>query len=194
MPIVTAQGPGRVNLIGEHTDHTDGLAMPLAIGQGVAVRGEPTGDGRIRLSSDAFPDAVDVAADGSELPADGWGRYVAAVAREVTALGRPPIGFHGAVASTLPAGIGLSSSAALEVAVATALLRAATAAGHALERVGGVDLALALQRAEHLAVGVPSGVLDQAASLLGVHGGAIVLDCKDLSVTPAPLPPDFPAR
>lgn len=181
---VRAWAPGRVNLIGEHTDHTDGLALPMAIEQGVVVEGKAGGD-RIRLRSGAAPDDVlDLAADGSEVPAAGWGRYVAAVAAELHALGRPPVGLAGSVSSTLQVGIGLSSSAALEVVVAVALLRAAAWAPPLDART----LALACQRAERRAVGVPSGVLDQSAALFGQAGAAVLLDCADVSWSRVPLP------
>jgi galactokinase len=198
--VVTARAPGRVNLIGEHTDHTDGLALPMAIEQGVVVRGEVDAgpQARIVLSSTSEDGpAVDVAADGSSMPVEGWGRYVAAVAAALHRSGRPAVGLRGTVSSDLQAGIGLSSSAALEVAVAVALLRAAAVAdlpeggSHPSADPMAVEaLARACQHAEHQAVGVPSGVLDQAASLLGRSGSAVLLDCADLSWTRAALPPD----
>lgn len=180
---VRAWAPGRVNLIGEHTDHTGGLALPMAIEQGVGVEGAAGGD-RIRLSSATEDGVLDIPADGSSAPAGGWGRYVASVAAELHALGRPPVGLAGTVTSTLQAGIGLSSSAALEVAVAVSLLRAAGASP-----LGAREVALACQRAERAAVGVPSGVLDQAASLLGRAGQALLLDCGPLTWSHAPMPP-----
>src|SRR5690348_13984657 len=163
--------PGRVNLIGEHTDTTGGLVLPVALELGVEVRGEPAE--RVRLTSDAFVGAVDVAADGSG-PAEGWARYVAAVALELGRLGREPVGLEGEVSSTLPAGAGLSSSAALEVATALALCAVAGLAPKPLE------LAQACRRAEHAAVGVPSGILDQAASLLSRRDHALLLDTGTL--------------
>ena len=178
---VTARAPGRVNLIGEHTDHTDGLALPMALDVGVAFHGEGGGD-RIRVTSADAALEVDLPADGSSSPTAGWGRYVAAVAAELHACGRPPVGLTGEFSSTLPQGIGLSSSAALEVAVAVALLRAAD---HALP---AVEVVRACRRAEHAAVGVPSGVLDQAASVLSRSGAALLLDCADLSHEDVALP------
>ncbi len=179
----TAWAPGRVNLIGEHTDHTDGLALPMALDVGVTVQADP-GEDRIRLRSAGAPEELDLAADGSERPAAGWGRYVAAVAAELHTLGRPAVGLTGEVTSTLPQGIGLSSSAALEVAVAVALLRAA---GH---RMSALEVVRACRRAEHAAVGVPSGVLDQAASVLCHSGAALLLDCADLDHHVVALPAD----
>src|SRR4029079_12968531 len=106
--------------------------------------------------------------------AAGWGRYVAAVARELAALGRPAIGFEGEVTATLPPGRGLSASAALEVAVALALCAVADFAPAPLQ------LAEACRRAELAAVGVPCGILDQAAALLGEAGHAILIDTASL--------------
>jgi galactokinase len=176
--------PGRVNLIGEYTDVSGGLVLPAALDLGIVVEG--VADDRIRLGSDAFEGSVDLAPNG-EVAADpsGWGRYVAAVARELDALGRPPVGIAGAVRSTLPAGAGLSSSAALEVAVGIALCAVAQFPLEPLE------LALAAQRAEHLAVGVPCGIMDQATAVLGVAGHAILLDTSSLEHRAIELPPEL---
>jgi galactokinase len=170
--------PGRVNLIGEHTDYSGGLVLPAAIGLGIRLECEPAE--RIRLSSDAGP-PVDLAADGSE-PGEGWGRYVAAVAAELAELGRAPVGIAGSLSTDLPAGAGLSSSAALEVAAGLALCAVAGLEPEPLE------LARAAQRAERRAVGVPCGIMDQAASLLGVAGHALLLDTASLAHEPVPLP------
>jgi galactokinase len=161
--------PGRVNLIGEHTDYSGGLVLPIAIDLSVEVQVEPAE--RITLVSAG--DAVELAPDGGGEPA-GWGRYVAAAAEELATLGREPVGIAGVVEADLPQGAGLGSSGALEVAVALALC---DVAGFELEPL---ELALACQRAEQRAVGVPSGILDQAASLLGREGSALLLDCGSL--------------
>jgi galactokinase len=105
-----------------------------------------------------------------------WGRYVAGVVAEL----RPTVGAVGTVHTTLPVGAGLSSSAALEVSVALAL---GFTGSH-------VELALACQRAEHAASGVPSGIMDQLTSAAGVAGSALLIDCTTLERTPVPLPPD----
>jgi galactokinase len=172
-----AVAPGRVNLIGDHTDYTGGLVLPMAIDLGTTVEGVREG-GEVRLSSaDVAEEAVvplDVGNPASVSPA--WARYVAGV----VSVARTSIGFRGRVTSTVPVGAGLSSSAALEVAVALAL----GFDGSALE------LALACQRAEQEASGVPSGVMDQLASAAGVAGCALLIDCASLEVTPVPLPPD----
>jgi galactokinase len=170
----TFQAPGRVNLIGEYTDLAGGLVLPAALDLGVTIEARPAET--IRLTSRDRPGEIHVAADGSMLgdaPA-GWGRYVAAVAAELNELGRPPVGLEGEVSSTLPIGTGLSSSAALEVAVAVAL---GAVAGF---DVAPLDLARAAQRAELRAVGVPCGIMDQAASLLGRPGELLLLDTGSL--------------
>ena len=179
----TFRAPGRANLIGEHTDHTDGLVLPAAIDRAVTLEVE-FGGSRITLRSADAHGGVDVAADGSETPKAGWGRYVAAIAAELAAVGREPVGCRGELRSDLPQGAGLSSSAALEVVLALAL---ADAGGLALPPL---ELAALCRRAEHRAVGVPSGIMDQAASLLGREGHAILLDCGTLAYRHVPLPED----
>lgn len=162
--------PGRINLIGEHTDHTGGLVLPAAIELGITIDVRPS-SGDNRLSSSDFGDAAPFAADGSGDQIDGWGRYAQAVAAELDLLGRPPVGIDATVSSTLPAGAGLSSSAALEVGLALAFCAVADF------EVDQVALAEACRQAERRAVGVPCGILDQAASLLGRPGYASLLDC-----------------
>jgi galactokinase len=177
------RAPGRANLIGEHTDHTDGLVLPAAIDRGVTLEAELGGELIVLRSADAAGE-VRIPADGSSGPAEGWGRFVAAVAAELADLGRAPVGLDGRLTSDLPQGAGLSSSAALEVVVALALCAAAD-----LE-LAPLELAAACRRAERRAVGVPSGIMDQAASLLGEAGHAIRLDCGTLEHRTVPLPTD----
>jgi galactokinase len=161
--------PGRVNLIGEHTDYSGGLVLPVAIDLGIELTARPAD--RIALVSGES--LVELAADGAGQP-EGWGRYVAAVAQELVELGRPAVGLEGVVEADLPQGAGLGSSGALEVAVALTLCAVAEF------ELAPFELALACQRAERRAVGVPSGILDQAASLLGRAGCALLLDCGTL--------------
>src|SRR5213078_4717808 len=134
------------------------------------------------LSSGRFGAAEPFRADGGGTPAAGWARYGQAVAAELAALGRPSVGLRGSVASDLPSGAGLSSSAALEVAIALALCAVAEFELEPLE------LALACQRAELRAVGVPCGILDQAGSVLGRRAAAILLDCGTLEHRVVPVP------
>jgi galactokinase len=152
--------PGRVNLIGEHTDYGGGLVLPIAIQLGITLSYEP----------------------GEQLePASPLAE---AVERELEALGRPPVGIRAEVESDLPQGAGLGSSGAFEVAVALALC---DAAGFQVEPL---ELALACRRAERRATGVPAGILDQAASLLGRAGHALLLDCGTLERRWVSLPDD----
>src|SRR5262245_36291778 len=170
-PVVWA--PGRVNLIGEHTDYSGGLVLPAAIQFGITLRASAAA-GNVRLDSPRFGPGESFDADGGGPPAAGWARYGQGVAAALATLGRPPVGLVGRVESDLLPGAGLSSSAALEVAIALALC---AVAGFELEPL---ELALACQRAELRAVGVPCGILDQAACLLGRAGTALLLDCGTL--------------
>jgi galactokinase len=160
----SVHAPGRVNLIGEHIDYSGGLVLPVAIQLGITLTYEP--------------------ADRLELDAPGGERYAAAVVEELAALGRPDVGIRGTVAADLPRGAGLGSSGAFEVAVALALCEAA---GFELEPL---ELAGACRRAEERAVGLPSGLLDQAASLLGHAEHALLLDCGSLEHSWVPWPGD----
>jgi galactokinase len=162
---VRVWAPGRVNLIGEHTDYSGGLVLPAAIELGVTVDVRERSD-RLELASRLDPS-----------------RYANAVWDELGQLGRPPVGMVAEIDSTLPVGAGLSSSAALQVALALALCAVAE---FSLPRL---ELALVCQRAEMRAVGVPCGVLDPAASLLGEEGAAILLDCGTLEHRPVAIPP-----
>lgn len=174
---VVAHAPGRVNVIGDHTDYTGGLVLPAAIDLGTTVRVRRGGDRVVLSSSDREGVAVvplDVEDPAAMEPA--WARYVAAVVAELA----PAVGATGDVTSTLPIGAGLSSSAALEVAVALAL------------GFEGEPLALAqlCQRAEQRAAGLPSGIMDQLASAAGVAGALLFIDCRALTVTPTLFPAD----
>jgi galactokinase len=172
-PVLATWAPGRVNLIGEHTDYSGGLVLPAAIQLGITLDVLSL-DSEISLTSTRFGPTEGFPADGGGAAARGWVRYGQAVAAELAALGRPPAGLVGTLSSDLPLGVGLSSSAALEVAIGLALC---AVADFELEPM---ELALACQRAELRAVGVPCGILDQAACLLGRAGAAILLDCWSL--------------
>lgn len=184
--MIAVRAPGRVNLIGDHTDYNDGFCLPLAIDRACTVTGEPTGDGRVRLRSGVVGGDVDVPADGaaeSSTVEPRWGRYVAGVVQALAERGRAPVGFAGAVESTVPPGSGLSSSSALSVALTLALADAGR-----LALSDRVEIARAALAGEVAATGVPGGLMDQLASLFGVAGHALLLDCRVNSVTPVPLP------
>jgi galactokinase len=180
---VVAHAPGRVNLIGEHTDYSGGLVLPMAIDLGVTVVGEPGGSEVALRSEDHTGEVRLPTGGGGDMPSAGWGRYVAAVTAELAESGRPSVGLTGAISSDLPEGSGLSSSAALLVAVAYALCAAANF------HLEPMELAMLCQRAEQRAVGVPVGVMDQAASILGRDGQAVMLDCGSLEHLLVPMPP-----
>lgn len=171
---IHVRAPGRVNLIGDHTDYTGGLVFPMTIDRWTEIRGV-VGD-EIRLTSPDEPDPVrlPLQVDSPQTVEPHWGRYVAGVVAELD----PAHGVDGEVTTTIPIGAGLSSSAALEVAVALAL-------GH---RGSALELAQLCQRAENRASGVPSGIMDQLTIAAGVEGHALLIDCGDLTVTPTPLP------
>jgi galactokinase len=175
--------PARVNLIGEHTDYSGGLVLPVAVDLGTTVTWRP--HAAIRLRSLAFGESVTLAPDGlAQGRLSGWRRYVAAVSRLLHERGRPPVGLAGTISSTVPIGAGLSSSAALDVSVALALSSAADFA------LAPLELARLAQDAERLAVGVPCGLMDPATSLLARSGHAILLDCATEKYRHVPLPPD----
>jgi galactokinase len=175
--------PGRANLIGEHTDYSGGLVLPVAIDLGVTVSWRPAADA-IRLRSLAFPETVELTTDGAPSgQLAGWGRYVGAVAQLLHERGRPPVGLEATVDSTIPIGAGLSSSAALIVGVGLALCRESDF------DLPPLEFARLAQAAEQLAVGVPCGLMDPATSLLGRHGYALLLDCGTKKHRYVPLPP-----
>ena len=165
----TVFAPARVNLIGEHTDYSGGLVLPVAIDLGTSVTWQPL-DGLVRVRSLAFGDVVEIGADGGGAAA-GWGRYVAAVVALLHERGRPDAGIDAVVSSTVPIGSGLSSSAALTISLALALCQAA-----AFE-LNPLELARLMQKAERRAVGVPCGLMDPACALLARRGHALLLDC-----------------
>ena len=184
--------PGRVNLIGEHTDYNDGFVLPFAIPHRTHVALRPRGDGRVRVASTFAPEPVEVAL--ADLPAlfpaqrdrlAAWARYPLGVAWALLRqAGADPASVRGAdltIASDVPVGAGLSSSAALESATALALDELW---GLGLSRT---DLARAGRTAENEAVGAPTGIMDQMASLLGQPDAATFLDCRSLDATPVAL-------
>lgn len=175
---IAVWAPGRVNLIGEHTDYTGGLALPMAIGLGIELTGDPGGSW-IMLGSEQVDGMVELplaVADPAQVEPP-WGRYVAGVAAELPARD----GLLGTVSSTLPVGRGLSSSAALTVAVAV---------GVGADLGDPLGVAQACQRAEHRAVGVPCGIMDPLTILAAVEDAALRLDCQELTFEPIPLPDD----
>ncbi|ELZ98938.1 galactokinase [Haloferax mucosum ATCC BAA-1512] len=163
-----AVAPGRVNLVGGHTDYNDGLCLPTAVDRHVAVAARPRDDDLLRVHATDFDETATIGPDDAP---DGWAAYVAAVARVLREQVAVP-GADLAIASDVPTGAGLSSSAALELATGRALLAAADA------DLPTVDLALACWRAEREGVGVECGILDQFAAGLCEPDSALFLDCR----------------
>ncbi len=181
-PAVRGVAPGRVNLIGEHTDYNDGFVLPIAIPQHTTVELAPRSDSLARVwSSHAPADGVLAYHVGAERRVSGWLDYVQGVTHALT--GRHLRGFDARIDSTVPAGSGLSSSAALEIA----LLRALDAA-YSL-RLDPVAMARAGQRAEHELVGAPVGIMDQMACALADETHALFIDTRSLAWQRVPLPP-----
>ena len=175
--------PGRVNLIGEHTDYNGGFVLPMAIGRGVYLAARPRADRRVRLWSAQLPDApAEFDVSGAVQPGEpAWSNYVRGVIAGLQAAGAGVPGFVAVVHATLPGGGGLSSSAALEVAVATLG-----------ELLAGVTLdperkALLCQKAEHDFAGTPCGIMDQFAVVFGKRGHLLLIDCQSRERTLVPM-------
>ncbi|MFJ4208649.1 galactokinase [Paenarthrobacter sp. NPDC089675] len=177
------QAPGRVNLIGEHTDYNEGFVLPFAIDRTARVALRLRDDSRVRLLS-TFGGQGLVEASLDDLrpgSGQGWSRYPLGVAWALQERGVVVPGFDLLLDSDVPLGAGLSSSHAIECAVITAL-NEVTGAG-----LGAEELVLETQRAENLFVGAPTGIMDQSASLRGAKGHAVFLDCRDQHVDLVPF-------
>lgn len=163
------RAPGRVNLIGDHTDYQEGFCLPVAIDRDVRVSFVARADARVRLTSEGEP-------------VDSGHGLAGGVVRVLEARGRPAVGVDADITSTVPIGAGLSSSAAFAVALGGALAAAAEWS------LAGTDLALAAQAAEHAGTGTPCGVMDQMAAVHGRAHHAVLLDCRTLAVAAIAIP------
>ena len=181
-PPVTADAPGRVNLIGEHTDYNQGFVLPMPIPQRTVAELAPRADEQVRAASASLTGEVEQYALGAETPGRGWLDYVQGLTWALRADGALILGFDLRLASSVPIGAGLASSAALEVAV----LRALRAAFRL--PLDDVELALLGQRAENEFVGARVGVMDQMAASLGVGGRALLIDTRSLEHRSVALP------
>jgi len=171
------RAPGRVNLIGEHTDYNNGLVFPMAIDPQVLAVCRGRDDGKVKLASTAFEGEIAEFSVQQKIDRGkpAWSNYGRGVAAELIAAGIPLPGMDALIANTLPVGGGLSSSAAIMVGIAQAFL---TIAGLKLD----IDrLALITQKAEHEYAGTPSGIMDMTIVAGGRAGHAMLLDCRDLS-------------
>ena len=173
---IHVRAPGRVNLIGDHTDYTGGMVLPMAIDRWTEIRGVPADTISLHSNDEPLPAELALHIDDPQHVEPHWARYVAGVVAEMEPYG----GIKGTVASDIPIGAGLSSSAALEVAVALAL------------GFEGDPLSLAqlCRRAEIRASGVPCGIMDQLVIAAGVAGHALLIDCGDVTIEPVAIPDD----
>jgi len=187
-----AFAPGRVNLIGEHTDYNQGLALPFAIAEGLTVRAQGLpedrpGDERVRVYARDL-DERDEFSLGAPARAAGWRAFARGIVAELARAGFPLVGATLQISGELPPGAGLSSSAALEVALCLALVELGSRARPAEAKlVRRTDLARLCARVEHDWVGAQTGLLDQLASLYGEPDAALCIDFRTLQIDPVPL-------
>lgn len=176
------RAPGRVNLIGEHTDYNDGFVMPAAIAFSTYIAAAPRADRVLVIRSQQFPEQFET--DVERLPQprmNAWCDYILGVARELQQLGVSLPGANLLVHGEVPIGAGLSSSAALEVAAAFALL------SQSASKLPRAEIAQLCRRAENNFVGARVGIMDQFVSCMGKAGHAILLDCRSLDFQPVPI-------
>ncbi|GAB4161518.1 MAG: galactokinase [Candidatus Promineifilaceae bacterium] len=181
-PQWVVRGAGRVNLIGEHTDYNDGFVLPLALEQGVWIGLRAREDEEVHVRSLDFQESAALDLRRLARGRGGWVEYVKGVAWALQSAGYALRGWEGVMGGNVPMGAGLSSSAALEIATARAF---AAAGGFAWEAAA---MARAGQRAENEWVGVQCGIMDQMAAAAGEVGYALLIDCRSLESTLAPLP------
>ncbi|MCI6643172.1 MAG: galactokinase [Alloprevotella sp.] len=165
--------PGRINLIGEHTDYNDGFVFPGAVKQGMIAEIKPNGTRNVRAYSIDLKDYAEFSLDDEKGPSASWARYIFGVCREMMALGVPVEGFNTAFAGDVPLGAGMSSSAALESVYAFALNDI-----WGENKIEKMELARVGQRTEHKYVGCNCGIMDQFASVHGKKGSLMRLDCR----------------
>ncbi len=181
-PSGVVRAPGRVNLIGEHTDYNQGFVLPMAIDLEIHIAFRRRSDAVVRVKSLDLGAQSDLDLTHLEAARSGWPIYLSGVAWALQAEGWPVHGWEGVISSAIPIGSGLSSSAALGLAVARAFCA-----------VGGwkwdpVSMAKLVQHAENAWVGVRCGIMDQMASACGKRGHALLIDCRDLAIEAVPLP------
>ncbi len=181
-PALLARAPGRVNLIGEHTDYSDGFVLPMAIDRAIWIALAPRSDRRVLVHSLDFDSQVDIHVDQLEHADDGWPEYLRGVAWALQQADLPLRGWQGVMAGDVPIGSGLSSSAALELAVARAFQ---AVSGFAWEPA---VIARHAQRAENDWVGMNCGIMDQMIAAAGVSGSALLIDCRSLATRLVPIP------
>jgi len=180
------QAPGRVNLIGEHTDYNDGLVLPCAIDYRTVIAARRRDDQVVHVVAADYGNAVDefrLDAPIERLDQPMWANYVRGMVQDLIKQGLPMQGMDMVISGDVPQGAGLSSSASLMVAIGTLF---ATLPG--FDKLGPIDIALAAQRAENEFVGTKCGNMDQISSACGKEGHALMIDCRSLDVKPVPVP------
>ena len=182
--MVTFRAPGRINLIGEHTDYSGGFVLPAAIHLATDVTLVPRDGRQLAIHSEALRETIHLDLDQPLRPRRDWSDYVAGVVSVLLDHGCPIGGAELTIRSTVPRGAGLSSSAALEVATASAVL---AAAGHQVDRL---TMARWCQQAENEFAGARCGIMDQYVACFGEPGHALLLDCRALDSTQIPIPSD----
>ena len=182
-PELVVRAPGRVNLIGEHTDYNDGFVLPLAINRAAWIALRPRTDCCVKVYSIDYQEAREFDLRDLKHEKAGWIEYLKGVAWCLQDAGMNLKGWEGVLAGDVPLGAGLSSSAALEMATARAF---AAVSGIEWDAVAQAKLG---QRAENKWIGVNCGIMDQLISSTGRSGHAMLIDCRSLELKPAPLPP-----
>ena len=181
-PTLVVRAPGRVNLIGEHTDYNDGYVLPLAINRAAWIALRPRGDCHVDVYSIDYQERRDFDISALKHEKAGWIEYLKGVAWCLQDAGMNLKGWDGVLAGDVPLGAGLSSSAALEMATARAF---AQVSGIPWDAVAQAKLG---QRSENKWIGVNCGIMDQLISSTGRAGHAMLIDCRSLELQPAPLP------
>jgi len=182
--VIRHAAPGRINLIGEHTDYNRGFALPIALTERTVAAFVPDASDRLRVRSDAADGEADIPLDTTPGGVTGWAAYVAGIVWSLRRAGLPLVGGEMSIQSRVEIGAGLASSAALECAVLGAMLEAT---GTRLHRI---DQARIAQAGENDYVGAPTGLLDQLASLFGEQGKAVLIDFAAVGVRHVPFDPD----
>lgn len=183
-PSFLARSPGRVNVIGEHTDYNDGFVLPMAIDRAMWIALRPRDDSQVHVHSLDFDQRGQFDLNAFGHTDEGWLEYIKGTAWALQDAGYALTGWEGVFAGDIPIGAGLSSSAALELATARALTAIADIAWDP------VQMALLGQKAENDWVGLNCGIMDQMISASGLAGHAVLIDCRSLETTPVPLPPE----